>query len=232
MLVRMLELRGISKAFGTRKVLDGFDARLEPGSVTALMGPNGSGKSTLLRILWGELPADSGALVHRGAPVDPGSAPWKAIIGAVPDDDALVDGLSVRGQFSLCGALMGLGRKEANARAEELIGFLDLEEAAALPDVSLASRGNRKRVAIALALLGRPEILLMDEPFAGLDAERAELLTGLLATLSGRGISTLFSCHDESLAARAAGGRWMLGTVAATAAARRSGDSLRWLGTR
>lgn len=219
----------LNKSFGSGPVLEGFSASVNRGSVAALTGPNGSGKSTLLRILWGELAADSGEILFAGERVDPSERCWKGRIGAVPDDDALVDGLSVRDHFRLCGALMGLGRGEAAARGEELIALLDLGEAAGLPDAAMASRGNRKRLAIALALLGPAELLLMDEPFAGLDAERADALCGLLATLSARGVTAVVSCHDEWLASRIADTRWSLGAGSPTAG-RPEGAALRWLG--
>ncbi len=196
----MLELRGIVKRFGSRTVLDGVDAVVGEGRVTALVGANGSGKSTLLRALWGEAPADSGALLWRGEPVDPRSPAWKRLVGAVPDDDALIDGLSIAGHFALCGGLSGLSPATVAERSERLVRLFALEDAMATTRAAdEASRGNRKRLACALALLGEPELLLMDEPFSGLDAERAASLTATLRAVAARGLTVLLSCHDDGI---------------------------------
>jgi ABC-2 type transport system ATP-binding protein len=208
----MLELHGIVKRFGSRTVLGGLDAVVEEGRVTALVGPNGSGKSTLLRALWGEAPADSGELLWRGEPVDARSPGWKRMVGAVPDDDALIDGLSIAGHFALCGGLSGLSPATTAERAGRLVRLFALEDAMATTRMAdEASRGNRKRLACALALLGEPELLLMDEPFSGLDAERAAALTATLRALATRGLTVLLSCHDDGITRQVADRYLLLG---------------------
>ncbi|HPB66329.1 MAG TPA: ABC transporter ATP-binding protein [Spirochaetales bacterium] len=201
----MLEVRGFVKRFGSRTVLDHLDAVVDEGRVTALVGPNGSGKSTLLKALWGEAPADSGKLLWRGEPIDARSTAWKRQVGAVPDDDALIEGLSIGGHFALCGGLSGLSPATVEDRSERLVRLFALEDAMATTRMAdEASRGNRKRLACALALLGEPELLLMDEPFSGLDAERAAALTSILRALASRGLTILLSCHDDGITRRVA----------------------------
>lgn len=206
----MLELSGMMKGFGGRIVLDGIDASFQPGSVTALVGANGSGKSTLLRLLWGELKQDAGSIRYDGRVVDTTSEQWKRLVGAVPDDDALIDGLSIQGHFKLCGGFSGLSRDQVAERAEHLIRLFELEEAMQRTrSADEASRGNRKRLALALALLGEPRIVLMDEPFSGLDAERAAALATILKVLAERGRIVVFSSHDDGIT-RAAADRYAL----------------------
>jgi len=206
----MLELVGLAKSFGRVRVFESLYASLAPGTVYALIGPNGSGKSTLLKALWGELGLDAGGIAWGGSGVDTSSEDWKRLVGAVPDDDALIDGLSIRGHFRLCGSLSGLSKAEVETRADALMALFGLGEAArATRMASEASRGNRKRLACALALLGEPSIILMDEPFSGLDAERAAELTDLLRLLAARGRLVVFSCHEEGIT-RSAADRYLL----------------------
>jgi ABC-2 type transport system ATP-binding protein len=200
----MLKIKGLAKSFGAKAVLNGSYIEFESGRVYALLGPNGSGKSTFLRMLWGELTPSAGSLWHGDEAVDTESPRWKRIVGAVPDDDALIEGLSVRGHLRLCAALMGLNAAEARAREERLIELFGLGEAAEAAAAEDASRGNRKRLAIALALLGNPSILLMDEPYSGLDAERAEDLCAIFKALASRGLTIIFSCHGVELARKSA----------------------------
>ncbi len=201
----MLELNGIVKGFSGRMVLNSIDASFSPGTVTAIVGPNGSGKSTLLRILWGELRQDSGSVYWNGETVDTASETWKRLVGAVPDDDALVEGLSIQGHFRLCGGFSGLPPREVAKRTDHLVALFSLEEAMRTTrSADEASRGNRKRLALALALLGEPAAVLMDEPFSGLDAERAAALAAILRLLAARGRIVVFSCHDDGITRSAA----------------------------
>jgi len=204
-LVGMLETRGLSKSFGANAVLRALDVALEPGTVTAVVGPNGSGKSTLLRILWGESRPDSGSVLWEGSMVDTASERWKRLTGVVPDDDALIEGLSIRGHFRLCGGLSGIPAHVLEERTDILIDVFGLKDAErSTRSADEASRGNRKRLALALALLGEPQIILMDEPYAGQDAERAASLTAVLRLLAYRGRTVAFSCHDDGITRSAA----------------------------
>ncbi len=167
-LVGMLETRELSKSFGANAVLRALDIALEPATVTAIVGPNGSGKSTLLKILWGELRPESGTVLWDGDVVDTASERWKRLVAVVPDDDALVEGLSIRGHFRLCGGLSGIPARVLEERTDILIDVFELKDAErSTRSADEASRGNRKRLALALALLGEPRIILMDEPYAG-----------------------------------------------------------------
>lgn len=196
----MLKLAGIAKSFGAKIVLKGIDAEFNPGTITAIVGANGSGKSTFLRILWGELERGSGSILWTSEAVDTTSEHWKRLIGAVPDDDALIDGLSIRGHFRLCGGLSGLAPATVEERTSKLIDLFGLAEAERTTrSAGEASRGNRKRLACALALIGEPRVVLMDEPFSGLDVEMSALLSRIIRMIAGRGLIVAFSSHDDGI---------------------------------
>lgn len=171
----MLEIIELKKAFGKKTVLDRLSISLKPG-VWALYGPNGSGKSTLLRILWGEMRADSGQILWEGKAIKPADRAWKANISIVPDDDALIEGLSLQENLRLWGILNNVPRAEIDERTNLLVKLLRLEQAAGARDVGELSRGNRKRLSIAMTLLRDASLYLMDEPFASLDAESIGIL--------------------------------------------------------
>jgi len=195
----MLELRDIQKSFGSHTIFDGITIRLPDAKAYALTGINGSGKSTFLKMLWGELKPDSGEILYKRQKVDPQSRSWKSMISVVPDDNALIGGLSALGHFRLVGSLLQLSLKDIGLRSQELIELLDLQDAISAPSVDEMSRGNRKRIALALALLSNPEVILMDEPLSSLYTERSGVLKALIRELASRGKTIIYSCHSYDL---------------------------------
>jgi ABC-2 type transport system ATP-binding protein len=147
---------GIVKRFGGRLVLDGAELALRRGEVVALVGENGAGKTSLLRICAGLLAADAGTLERRGR------------IGYCPQQPALFEHLTAREHLILFGRAAGLDRASALSKGDDLLaefGFRD-------PDATVAramSGGNRQKLNLALALLGDPQVLLLDEPYQGFD---------------------------------------------------------------
>jgi ABC-2 type transport system ATP-binding protein len=147
---------GIVKRFGKRLVLDGAELVLRPGEVVALVGENGAGKTSLLRICSGVLAADAGTLTRRGR------------IGYCPQQPALFDHLTAREHLVLFGRAVGLDRASALREGDHLLaafGFRRADETVA----KAMSGGNRQKLNLALALLGAPEVLLLDEPYQGFD---------------------------------------------------------------
>lgn len=178
-------LEGVSKSFGGRPALDRVSLALAGGGITCLLGPSGCGKSTLLRVAAGLVPADSGrVLVQAGQSAmvfqDPRLLPW----------------LSVAENLAL--ALPGGGKEEKIGRIREALGQVRLEDVEALMPREL-SGGMAQRVGLARALLRQPEFLLMDEPFASLDAiTRGDLQKMLARLIAARRITCLFVTHDIS----------------------------------
>lgn len=177
----MLKVRGLTKRFGGIRVLDGVALELAPGEVLGLIGPNGSGKTTLLECLAGLLSAESGEVTFEGSPLPVPRR--KDVLFYLPD--GLTPWASARAAFVLEVMSRLLG---GEAAVPELVHALELDEV--LPyRVGALSKGQRKRLLLALALLAPRRVLLLDEPFDGLDLRQTRAAIGLLrrhATRTGR----------------------------------------------
>ena len=191
----VLVASGLAKDYGDGFGLDPVDVALGPGELVVLVGPNGAGKSTLIGLCAGLLEPTEGEVAVVGRPV--GSLEARAATSYLPDNPVLYDDLSVREHLEYVARLHGVG--EWQGRAEELLELLHLEERADdLP--ARFSRGMRQKVSLALALVRPFELLLVDEPFVGLDAPaQATLVELLLAAVAGGG-SALVSTHQLDLA--------------------------------
>ena len=189
----LLELTEISFAVGGQSILAPMTVAFHAGRCTALLGPNGSGKTTLFRIAAGLLQATSGS--RQGLP--------PRALGYCPQADPLWPDLTAREHLELVAGLHGVAVAEARGRATELLTLLDLLPHAAKQAATL-SGGMRRRLAVATALVHRPPCLLLDEPFAGLDAPQTARLEALLADLVQAGASVVVATHDLDQAARIA----------------------------
>ncbi|HEX2070860.1 MAG TPA: ABC transporter ATP-binding protein [Thermoleophilaceae bacterium] len=183
-----LVAEGIFKRFGAREALRGVSLSASPGELVALVGPNGAGKTTLLSILAGIQRADAGSV----------SRPPREI-GWVPQQAALYGKLTVAENLRLFARLERIGDAEAAvAEMLELTGLADRGDDLA----GELSGGNRQRVNIAIGLLGRQEILLLDEPSAALDPRQRERVWEFVLGLARRGTAVVYSTHDLQEAAR------------------------------
>jgi ABC-2 type transport system ATP-binding protein len=192
-----LEVRALVKRFRSwprraRTVLEGIELTLAPGATLGLVGPNGSGKSTLLAILAGVEPASAGTVRAFGLPIAARAA--RRRVGYVPDDCPFPPELAPRALLAFLGALFGLARRERRRRADELLARVGLAAEATTPLAEL-SLGMRRRFALAQALVHAPDVVLLDEPSAGLDAEGTLVLDELLAELRARGAALLVASH-------------------------------------
>lgn len=198
MTVPALEVRSLVKRYRTgwlaraRSVLAGVDLALAPGDSFGLVGPNGSGKSTLLRILAGiELP-DRGTIRVHG--LDGNARAARRRLGYVPDGCPFPAELGARTVLELLGALYGLGRAARRAASEAWLERVGLAAEARTP-LARFSLGMKRRFALAQALLHEPDVLLLDEPTAGLDAPGYGVLEALLAEARARGATLLMATH-------------------------------------
>jgi ABC-2 type transport system ATP-binding protein len=188
----LIEAKGVEKSFGSNPALRSVDLSVEAGSVLALLGRNGAGKTTFVRILSTLLPADAGEIRIGGVDVrrDPGTV--RSLIGLAGQFAAVDDTLSGRENLELVGRLYGLHRDESRTRAAEVLERLGLADAAdAL--VRTYSGGMRRRLDLGASLVGRPLVLIMDEPSTGLDPRSRMELWGLIEELVGDGTTLLLT---------------------------------------
>lgn len=196
-----LSTRGLAKRFGTRTAVAGLDLDVPAGSFCGLVGPNGSGKTTTLRMACGMQRPDAGRVwvVGHDTWADPVAA--RRLLGVVPDPLHLFDRLTARELLGHLGELRGLERGEVARRSGELLEVLGLGDAA---DDLIAgySHGMRKKTALAAALLHRPPLLLLDEPFEGVDPVSTVTVRDLLGGYRAGGGTVVFSSHVMELVER------------------------------
>ena len=208
----LLEARGLRRSFGRTRVLQDIDLTLAVGEALAVAGPNGAGKTTLLRILAGLMRPSAGEIRVLGRPLTRGEGEVRRTIGFVSHQSLLYDDLTLQENLMFAARLYGLPRpREAALAALESAGLADRAE----QSPRRLSRGLTQRASIARALLHRPRLLLLDEPFTALDAASAERLRGELGRRLGEGLGLVIVTHHLSevwaVATRVAvlvGGRW------------------------
>jgi len=217
----MLELHDLTKRYGDRLALDGVTFAVGDGRLTGFVGGNGAGKTTAMRIVLGVLAADSGTVTVDGAAV---TAADRRRFGYMPEERGLYPKMRVLEQTVYLARLHGWSAAAAHRNALELLERLGLGERTNDTIESL-SLGNQQRAQIAAALVHRPEVLVLDEPFSGLDPMAVETVQGVLADAAASGAPVLFSSHQLDIVERLcddlviiAGGR---------IAAAGSGDALR-----
>lgn len=202
--------RNLQKSYGGRSVLPGIDLTLQSGSITAFIGASGCGKSTLLRVVAGLESPDAGEMLLEGVPC--GGPGMDRVM--VFQDDALFPWLSVAENVIFGLENAGMPPALRQQRARELLALVGLEQwEQSLP--STLSGGMRQRVALARALVLRPKLLLLDEPFAALDAITRSRMQALLASLQARtGVTVLMVTHDVAEACLLADTVHLMGTGA------------------
>lgn len=198
-----VEARGLIKQFGAFRAVDGLDMTIPRGSFYAFLGPNGAGKSTTISLLTGIASPDGGSLRLLGVDAVKEPLAIKSRIGVVPEELSLFERLTGRQYLTFCGRMHGLDGAEAQRRAEELLSLTELaSKSGAL--VAEYSKGMRRRLAIAAALVHAPELVFLDEPFEGIDVIAAGVIRELLAELSRRGVTLLLTTHVLEIAERLA----------------------------
>lgn len=186
----MFAARRVTKLFGRVSVLKNLDLVLEPGRCHVLYGRNGAGKSTLLRVAAGLLKPTSGELTYDGRELAAHTSSVRAAIGFVSHQSFVYGDLTVRENLEFYGRIYGRSRA-----VDELLEWADLAVRQHSPARSL-SRGMQQRLTIARAILHEPRLLLLDEPFTGLDAISAEKLNALLNDIKGKDTTILLATHD------------------------------------
>jgi len=190
----MLDVRGLTKKYRNRAVVDRVTFAVPPGQVTGYLGPNGSGKSTTVKMLAGLLPATSGQILWNGSDIRHDLVAFKRCLGYVPEEAFVYPHLSGLEYLQLIGRLRQLPERLVERKANELLRILWLEEHRFSP-ISVYSKGMKQRVLIAGALLHDPDLLILDEPLSGLDITSAMLLHELIAELARQGKTILYISH-------------------------------------
>jgi ABC-2 type transport system ATP-binding protein len=222
----VLEVDGLVKRYGPVLALDGVSFAVEPGQVFGFVGRNGAGKTTTMRIVLGVLAADAGTVRWQGRPVD---ADVRRRIGYMPEERGLYPKMRVRDQLTYLAELHGAGRSAARAASDHWVERLGLTERAR-DRVETLSLGNQQRVQLAAALVHAPDVLVLDEPFSGLDPVGVDVLAEALSERVREGVPVVFSSHQLELVERlcdsvgiiAAGRMQAVGRVAELRAAGRA----------
>jgi ABC-2 type transport system ATP-binding protein len=199
----VVEARGLVKRFGEFTAVDGLDLCVPRGALFAFLGPNGAGKSTTISLFTGVYAPDAGSMRILGLDALARPLEVKRRIGVVPEELSLFERLTGRQYLTFCARMHGLTGDVAAARAEELLLLTELVvKGGAL--VAEYSKGMRRRLAIAAALMHAPELVFLDEPFEGIDVLAAGVIRELLSELSRRGVTLLLTTHVLEIAERLA----------------------------
>lgn len=190
-----LQVRELQKSFGDLRAVDGIDLTVGPGETVGFLGSNGAGKTTAMRIILNIVASDSGTITWNGQPV---TSEVRNAIGYMPQERGLYARMGVFDQVVYFGRLAGLDKTVAKERADywiERVGLADRRKNL----VQELSGGNQQRVQLAVSLVHDPDLLVLDEPFAGLDPIAAEAMQEILAERSAAGASILLSSHQLDL---------------------------------
>lgn len=194
----ILEVRGLVKSYGRRRVVDGVDFHVERAQITGLLGPNGAGKTTCFRMTCGMIEADAGQVLLENTDVTNWPMYRRARdggMGYLAQESSVFRKLSVEKNLLGVMEMLGVGRKERRRRCDELLeqfGITRLRKSRALS----LSGGERRRLEIARCLVSRPRLILLDEPFTGIDPVTIDSIQQIIRRLRDSGISILITDHQ------------------------------------
>ncbi|HYO92504.1 MAG TPA: ABC transporter ATP-binding protein [Pyrinomonadaceae bacterium] len=189
-----IETFNLVRRFGDFTAVDHINLRVERGRFFGFLGPNGAGKSTTIKMLTGLLAPTSGSIRVLGRDLESETLEVKRRIGVVPEDLNLFERLTGAEMLTFTGRMYGLERAETASRAAELLALMELD-AEPKKLVIEYSHGMKKKLSLACALIHRPEILFLDEPFEGVDAIASRTLKNLLSKLTERGLTVFLTSH-------------------------------------
>ena len=190
-----LELRNAAKHYGELKALDDVSVTVEAGRILGFLGPNGAGKTTAMRAVFGLVRLDRGQVLWNGSPLKPDQL---LRFGYMPEARGLYPKMTVRDQLVFLAQLHGLNGREAGAATDhwlEKLGLLDRGG----DKVEALSHGNQQKVQLAAALIHNPEVLVLDEPFSGLDPIGVATMEDIIRSRAAEGAAVLFSSHQLDL---------------------------------
>jgi len=191
----MLELRNVTKKFSGIPAVDDVSFSAREGEITGYLGPNGSGKSTTMKMITGLIEMTSGEILFEGVPIQRDPVSYKQRMGYVPEEPHLYPHLTGLEYLVMVGQLRGLPARPTAGRIDGLLRLFSLHSDRHLP-LSSYSKGMRQKVLLSAALLHNPDLILLDEPFSGLDVASALVMRSLIQELAARGKVVLFSSHE------------------------------------
>lgn len=190
----MLQVRGLIKTFGEKRVVDGVTFHVSEGEAYGLLGPNGAGKSTTISLILGLLKMDAGSVTVAGRDLRADPAGVKRLIGFVPQEIALYPTLTARENLAFWGRMYGLGGRALAQRIDEALATVGLSQRAR-ERIDTYSGGMKRRINIAAALLHRPRLLIMDEPTVGIDPQSRNHILETVRTLNRSGLTVVYTSH-------------------------------------
>ena len=194
----MLELRHVTRRYGDVCALDALDLSVPAGELFGFLGPNGAGKTTAMRTIFGITEPEEGDVRWSGAPI---SAEVRRRFGYLPEERGLYAGMRIGEQLEYLGTLHGMAPADARRETDTWLDRLGLGDRRD-DKVEVLSLGNQQRVQLAAALIHRPELLVLDEPFSGLDPVGVETMGQVLADQAASGVTVIFSSHQLDLVER------------------------------
>jgi ABC-2 type transport system ATP-binding protein len=191
----MLELRNLTKRYSGIPVVDGVSFIAHPGEVTGYLGPNGSGKSTTLKMITGLIEPSDGHVLYNSEPIERDLIAHRQRFGYVPEEPELYQHLTGAEYLEMVGLLRGIPARMLAEKIDGLLNLFSLHEDRHVT-ISSYSKGMRQKVLLSAALLHNPNLILLDEPFSGLDVASALVLRNLISELAARGKVVLLSSHE------------------------------------
>ncbi len=191
----MLEFHSATRTFGSVRALDACTFTARPGRITGFLGPNGAGKTTAMRAVFGLIDLDTGAVTWNGHTIN---IEDRSRFGYMPEERGLYPRMRVRDQLVYLGSLCNRSTREVLRTVDVWLDRFDLSERAA-DRLDALSHGNQQRVQLIAALVNEPDLLVLDEPFSGLDPLAIANMSELLASIAASGATVLFSSHQLDL---------------------------------
>jgi len=190
----MIQVQGLVKKYGSLKAVDDLSFGVNEGEIFGLLGPNGAGKTTTISILSTLLTADGGSAKVCGYNVARDQARVRSRIGVVPQEIALYEDLNARENLTFWGRLYGMGGKTLKRRVDELLAITELQDRAS-EKVEKYSGGMKRRLNLAIGLVHGPEVLFLDEPTVGIDAQARDRILKLIQEMNQNGLTVLYTTH-------------------------------------
>ncbi|WP_026895624.1 ABC transporter ATP-binding protein [Clostridiisalibacter paucivorans] len=190
----VIEIEDLEMSFGSKKVLKGISLQVYPGQVIGYIGPNGAGKSTTIKIILGLLSGHTGKIKIFGNEISKDSIEYKKRIGYVPENAEIYDTLTAREYLTFIGELYGKDSKDVEHKAKRMMKIFGIEDVFN-SRISSYSKGMKQKVLIISSLLHNPDVLFLDEPLSGLDANSVIIVKEILAELSKKGKTIFYSSH-------------------------------------